>query len=212
MKLAFGLALCMIVLNSASAIADDLPFPRFVDDYFAARFADKPSEGTAAGFHEYDDKLEDLSKPAIEKRAAQLKGFSAILLAKLRKHELTSPDDVIDAVVIEGQIMGELLDIETLRTWESNPMGYVSLPGGAIDGLMKRDFAPKADRLKSVIARLKAVPALHRAAKENVKNPPKEFTDLAIRMAKGSVGFFKDSCRHLGQGRRRGRCRLVEAI
>ena len=32
-------------------------------------------------------------------------------------------------------------------------MGYAGLPGGAIDGLMKRDFAPAADRLRSVIAR-----------------------------------------------------------
>ena len=33
-------------------------------------------------------------------------------------------------------------------------MGYAGLPGDAVDGLMKRDFAPAADRLRSVIARL----------------------------------------------------------
>ena len=31
------------------------------------------------------------------------------------------------------------------------------------------------------------------AAKRNLKEPPKEFTDLAIRMAKGSGGFFEGS-------------------
>jgi len=93
--------------------------------------------------------------------------------------------------VLSGQIQAELLDLETLRTWEVNPMAYAGLPGGAIDGLMKRDFAPAADRLRSLIARERAIPAVFAAARANLKNPPKEFTDLAIRMARGSDGFFR---------------------
>src|SRR5207302_678492 len=70
------------------------------------------------------------------------------------------------------------------------------LPGEAIDGLMKRNFAPPAERLKSVIARLKAIPALLQAMKDNIKEPPpQEFNDLAIRMAGGSIGFFKGTVR-----------------
>ena len=72
-------------------------------------------------------------------------------------------------------------------------MAYAFLPGGAVDGLMKRDFAPAARRLRSAIARMRQVPALYAAARANVQNPPKEFTDLAIRMTKGSAGFFEGS-------------------
>ena len=150
-----------------------------------------PTEGTAAGLHQYDTKLEDLSRPKVEARIADLKGQLARLEA-IRKEKLGF-DDEIDAGVLDGQIRAELLDLETIRYWETNPMGYAGLPGGAIDGLMKRDFAPAAERLKSIIAREKAIPAVFEAARANLKNPPKEFTDLAIRMAKGSVGFFKDS-------------------
>jgi uncharacterized protein (DUF885 family) len=74
-------------------------------------------------------------------------------------------------------------------------MSYVATPAGAIDGLMKRDFAPAAERLRSVIARLKAAPAMFGSLRANVDNPPHEFTDLAIRMGEGSVGFFRDSVR-----------------
>jgi hypothetical protein len=69
-------------------------------------------------------------------------------------------------------------------------MVYAGLPGGAIDALMKRDFAPKQDRLRSLIARLRGVPAIFVAAKANVADPAKEFTDVAIGMAKGTGGFF----------------------
>ena len=36
-----------------------------------------------------------------------------------------------------------------LRGWERNPMQYAGLPGNAIDSLMKRDFAPGPERLRS---------------------------------------------------------------
>ncbi len=70
-------------------------------------------------------------------------------------------------------------------------MRYAAVAGFAVNDLLKRDFAPPADRLRSVTARLKAVPAICAAGKANVKNPPKEFTTLATRMAKGSTGFLE---------------------
>src|SRR5262249_57788804 len=87
----------------------------------------------------------------------------------------------------------ELLDLEVVRTWRKNPMGYISTPPAAIDGLMKRDFAPAATRLCSVIARLKATPAMFAALEANVDDPPREFTDLAVRMGEGSIGFLRDT-------------------
>ena len=70
-------------------------------------------------------------------------------------------------------------------------MGYISIAGGAVDGLMKRDFAPKKERLKALTARLLLVPEGLRAMRANVENPPREFTELAMSMAQGSVGFFE---------------------
>ncbi len=113
-------------------------------------------------------------------------------LAKLRADKLTE-SDAIDAELIDAAIKSELLDLETLQTWKQNPMGYVGLPGEAIDGLMKRNFAPHKERLRSVIARLRGVPVVLGSMRENVSNPPKEFTDLAVRIAEGSVGFFTDT-------------------
>src|SRR5581483_11842024 len=69
----------------------------------------------------------------------------------------------------------------------------------AIDGLIKRDFAPAADRLRSVIARLKATPAMFAALRANVEEPPREFTDLAVRMGEGSVGFYQGTVRDWAQ-------------
>ena len=173
--------------SPTEAAADD--FARFVDEYFEAQFRAQPSAGTEAGLHRYDGQLEDLSRARIEARIAELKQLQARLAAFDRTR--LSFDDAIDARALEGDLLGTLQGLEILRTWENNPMAYVRVPGNGVDGLIKRDFAPAHERLRSIVARLQAVPAVYAAARANVKNPPKEFTDLAIRMCKGSVGYFE---------------------
>lgn len=189
--LVLALALLATAPSPAPADGPASDFARFVDDYFASRFAARPSEGTAAGLHQYDAKLEDFSRASIDRRVADLQRQLERLQELGRTH--LAPDETIDARVLDGVIRAELLDLETLRSWEVNPMTYAGLPGGAIDGLIKREFAPAARRLHAVIARERAVPAVFAAARANLTNPPKEFTDLAIRMARGSVGFFTRS-------------------
>ena len=177
--------------SSARAVDGKSAFPAFVESYFDAYFAWKPSEGTAAGLHQYDNQLEDRSADAFAKRIEKVKAQQA-QLQKIRADKLSFDED-IDAVVLDGLINAELLDLETLHNWRNNPMGYISVPSSAIDGLMKRNFAPPAERLRSIIARLKQAPAVFKALRANVENPPKEFTDLSIRIAKGTVGYFKDT-------------------
>jgi uncharacterized protein (DUF885 family) len=174
---------------SAAAPVPNAAFARFVDEYFDAQFAFSPTSGTEAGLHKYDTQFVDRSRAAYEKRTAELKGF-AEKLAAIDRAKL-SFDEQIDATALEADVKGSLFHLETLREWESNPMMYTGTPGGAVDVLIKRDFAPAAERLRAVVARLEKVPALYEAAKQNVKNPPKEFTDLSIRMAGGSIGYFE---------------------
>jgi uncharacterized protein (DUF885 family) len=166
-------------------------FARFVDDYFAARFAFEPTSGTEVGLHQYDAALEDRSRARIGARVAELEAMRG-RLAGIDRAALGF-DDAIDHEVLAAQIDGELLDLRTLRQFEVSPMPYAGLPGRAVDSLIKRDFAAPAERLRSVVARLRAVPALYAAARANVQDPPREFTDVAIRRAQGSVGFLRDS-------------------
>jgi uncharacterized protein (DUF885 family) len=166
-------------------------FQKFVDDYFAAYYNFNPSTATAVGLHEYDSKIEDLSAARIRSRVSELRALHS-RLGELRAAKLGAEDE-IDAEILDGQIQAELLDHETVRTWRKNPMTYVGLPGQAVDGLMKRNYAPARERLTSLIERMKGIPALLKAMDENVVEPPREFTELAVRMAKGSLSFFRDT-------------------
>lgn len=195
MTIALACAFISLMLGPFRANAADPQFDKIVDDYFAARFEYRPSEGTAAGLHEYDHRLEDLSREQAARRIDELVQFKRRLDALKgvkAAHKAKLPDDdAIDLAFLERQIDAELIDLNVIREWERNPMIYTVLPGGAVDLLIKRDFAPAALRLRAVISRQKGIPALFEAARKNLNEPPPEFTDLAIRMAKGSIGFFE---------------------
>jgi uncharacterized protein (DUF885 family) len=194
-KLGLAWLVMFPAFDPGSAAGADPRFEKIVDDYFAARFEFRPSEGTAAGLHEYDHRLEDLSQERAKDRIDELLQFKRRLSelfrdSPLRKSTLPA-DDEIDLIFLQWQVEAELLDLNVIREWSRNPMGYAGLPGNAIDLLIKRDFAPPAVRLRAVISRERLIPAVFEAARQNVKNPPHEFTDLAIRMTKGSLGFFE---------------------
>ena len=57
--------------------------------------------------------------------------------------------------------------------------------------IMARTFAPPAERLKSVIAREKQVPAVFQAARQNLKNPPPIYVDVALEQIPGLISFFQ---------------------
>ena len=105
----------LISLADTAKTADSKsPFAAFVDQYFDSYFAWKPSEGTAAGLHQYDNQLEDRSVVA-SRGIRDVKDLQA-KLAKIRQQKLSFQED-IDATVLDGQIKAELLDLETLHNW-----------------------------------------------------------------------------------------------
>lgn len=186
-----ALAMALVFTSYQHVVAaDPTPFGKFADDYYASLFAWDPVQATYAGIHEQDAALPDFSASAYAKRAKQLRNQQG-KLNEIRKAKLADAD-AIDAEILDGAIRAELLEIETVKDWTRNPVVYLGKPAEAIDLLMKRSFAPPAERLKLVIGRLKAAPKLLAALKANLDNPPKEFADLGLIVAKGSVGFFKN--------------------
>jgi uncharacterized protein (DUF885 family) len=168
-------------------------FSQLVEDYFAEAYAFEPTVGVQMGFHQFDPKLEDFSAARVATHVQKLQGMLDQAVALWTERVALPYDDLIDLEALESRIRADLLEWEKMGFRLQNPMNYSRIPGEGIDVLLKRDFAPAPERLKSITARLRAVPAVYAAGKANVKTPPKEWTDLALRMANGSLGFLQDS-------------------
>jgi uncharacterized protein (DUF885 family) len=167
-------------------------FAKATDEYFdQVYFRYAPSAATQVGFHQYDSQLEDYSRSAIDGEIAALKSFE-------QRIEVIRPDDSADDFVprsdreiVLNTIRSQLLTLETIRPWEKDADTYSTTCADAAFVLMERKFAPANERLRSLIAREKQMPALLGAAHANLQNPPRIFTEIAIEQLPGIVGFFE---------------------
>jgi uncharacterized protein (DUF885 family) len=160
------------------------------DEYFdQVYFRYAPSNGTADGFHQYDPQLEDYTSASVDRQTADLKRFEARFDAiPAEQLDLTSQGD---RELLLGNIHSTLLALNTIRLWEKDPDTYSSGISNGAFVLMERSFASPDDRLRSLIAREKQMPAALEAAHENLKNPPHIYTEIALEQLPDIVSFFQ---------------------
>ncbi|HTC94496.1 MAG TPA: DUF885 domain-containing protein [Terriglobales bacterium] len=170
--------------------APDTNWDALVEEFFNQNyFKFGPTAGTAAGFHQYDPLLEDYSRAAYEKEILSLKEFRS-RFEDFDPQKLNEEQQG-DRQVALGYIDSTLLNLETLRLWEKNPDQYSSNISSSVFVIMSRNFAPPEERLKSVIAREKLMPKVFVAARANLNNPPKIYTEIALMQVPGIISFFQ---------------------
>jgi uncharacterized protein (DUF885 family) len=168
-------------------------FEKVSDEYFdQVYFHYGPTTATQVGYHQYDGQLENFSRKNIDAEIAALKDFE-------KRIEAIHPDaDAADFVprsdreMVLANIRSALLTLETIRPWEKNADNYSSTAANGAFVLMERKFASPDDRLRSLIAREKQMPALLADARVNLKSPPRIYTEIAIEQLPGIVSFFEN--------------------
>ncbi len=165
-------------------------FRALADQYFSdVMFHYGPTNATFLGFHQYDTKLEDYSRGSVDAEIAALKEFEW----KFDDFPEAGLDESTlgDLAIMRGEVRSNLLELETVRGWEKNPDAYSSGITNSAFVLMERDFAPVDDRLRSLIAREKQMPAVFADARQNLVNPPRIYTEIALEQLPDIVSFFE---------------------
>lgn len=189
--LAFGAAMAAMTAaggaaaQAAPASAADARFQALADKWLQTGMRMSPVYATAIGEHRYDAELDDVSA---EGRAAGL-ALSKATLAELQaipRAQLSRPNQV-DAAILENQLKGDIWSTETLQSWAWDPLIYSGLAGGALNGLISREFAPLPDRLRSAAGRMEKLPRLLSQARANLdpKRVPKIHADTVSAQNKG---------------------------
>jgi uncharacterized protein (DUF885 family) len=173
---------------SSPALASE-SFAQLADRYWDEELARNPAFATQMGVHRYDDKLYDLSAAAIQKYAAAQKEW----LRKLGAVDATrlSASDAIDLEIVKHQARAAVVDIEVVRRWRRLPRYYAEPAVSSVYLLVKRNFAPLDERMKSVIARESAVPKLVAAAKQNLSEVDPINIELALTELPANIDFLQ---------------------
>jgi len=165
-------------------------FRHLADEYFSQSvFQFEPTYGTTVGLHQYDTQLEDYSRTGVERHIAALKDFEKKFDAVDGSKLDQSTEG--DLEMVRNDIRGTLLELKTIRGWEKNPDNYSSGITESAFSLMERTFAPPDVRLRSLVAREKQMPAALMDARQNLKNPPLIYTQIALEQLPDIISFFQ---------------------
>lgn len=176
--------------NAPASVAPgsgDSAFNRLSEAFLDGYLDWRPQSAVALGFHQYDNRVTDYSKPSMEAEVKRLHAFDT-QLATLDTVTL-STKAFYDYRILRSGIAGELFSFEDGKAYTDNPMTYAQAVD--INTYVKRNFAPLEDRLRSIIAVEKQIPGVYAAAKANLADSlAKPFIDMSIDIAQGSAGFL----------------------
>ncbi len=165
------------------------PLPHFVDDYLAYLQEVQPSYASFDGSHLHDDLLDDLSRPAIEAHVRALAGFSRRLHQIDGQH--LAPTERIERDILAANVESRMFELEQVRTFERSPQLYADIIGTSLASQALFAYAPEADRARRVVSRLRQVPRLVQAARDNIKECPGIFVKVGLESWRGVLRFLE---------------------
>ena len=84
-----------------------------------------------------------------------------------------------------------MYELETVRTWERNPQVYADALGTSLAGQALFAYAPEAERARRVVSKLRQVPRLVQAARDNIKECPGIFVKIGLETWRGALKFIE---------------------
>ena len=186
----FLTALSLLSKNvpSLAAESEDGEYEAVAEEYIKGYLGAHPLEGTALGLHEYDGKITDYSRLALDAELSRLRRFDD-RLAKFDPGKL-SPRQSIDLRILQAAVKKDLFEMQDMSVFERNPMIYAR--AADVNVYIKRNFAPLEDRVRSLVAIESQIPNILIAARTNLNAVvPKPYVELAIQIAKGSADFLR---------------------
>ncbi len=160
-------------------------FEKEVFDTFIER---NPILATHLGIHEHDHRLPDFTEEKLLEDIELIENW----LEKLKEFD----DDGLNEENELAKKLGihifelQLFDLKELKRWKENPQAPNSI-GSSLLLLLKREFAPLEERLRSIISRIKEVPRMLEEERSRIEEPVKIWVDMAIESAQQLPMLFK---------------------
>jgi uncharacterized protein (DUF885 family) len=159
-----------------------------------------PISATTLGDHRFDAEVDDVSAAARARRSAFNRGVLAEARA-IAAAEL-SRENQVDRALLINQARYDLWRDETLKSWAWDPQIYSAQAGGALYGLMARDFAPRPVRLRAAIARMELLPGLLAQSRNQLQPAlvPRIHAETVARQNAGVTGIVDEMIKpHLAE-------------
>jgi uncharacterized protein (DUF885 family) len=181
------MAACSNQNSEKNKVNTDDRFDQFKERFVTALWKQYPVWGSSVGFHNYDSVLTIPNN--VEKEASLL--FSQKYLDTLQSFDLNalSANNKTDFYLIKNNLESNIWYAKEFDSGSWNPAEYNI--GGSFSEILNTNQYAIEDRLRNISIKLKNVGAYYDAAKNNINNPTKEHTALAINQLAGALSVFE---------------------
>ena len=167
----------------------DARVQRLGDEFLDVWLERHPHLATRLGLHQWDGRLVPVTTASVASDLEWLSGMrkrlraiprSGLSFERLQEHDL-----------LTARIERERIELEEVRSWERNPSFYLDLVAGSVLAVLERDFTSPCERVVLATRRLRMVPEVLRAARVNLKDPPRLFTEVGLSQFAGALVFYR---------------------
>jgi uncharacterized protein (DUF885 family) len=160
-------------------------------EFLDAEFAESPVRASSLGLTEYDDRLDDLSEAAFDRRraadASWLERFRAADAAGLNF------DEAIDRDLVVSTLRGRQV-VEDFEAWRRQPDTYLNPGMSGIFALFLHRLRPMERLVESAVARMRLIPGNLEDGKRNLRPEmvPPIFLDRAANQARAGARYVRE--------------------
>ncbi len=193
MKLNLTSALLMALALSTSVLAasdEDAKLATFYRGYLDEFFQQQPYDATLLGEHRFDDRLDDLSAASRAKWMERIRHAHAELPRAVDYARLSRAAQV-DYEIFRHDLEKSIWLDENTRRFAEDPRIYTDYINGSVYLLLTQSTLPKETNISNAIARMRQIPRVVAAARENLGRPPRSVLETAIAQNRGSISFYQ---------------------
>ncbi len=186
--ISFVLFIQVFANAQAKLTAADKSFNTYKEKFVLALWKQYPNWASSQGFHAYDSVL--IVPNGIDRKSSI--AFCTQQLAALKKFTIDalSDNNKMDYKMIEGELQSRKWYATDFKSYEWNPANYNVC--GDFAEMLANNYESIDTRLRNFYIKMKNVKAYYEAAKENIKNPTIEHTNLAIEQNTGGLSTFNE--------------------
>ncbi len=175
------------ISNAKQNHNSDAAFDAYREKFVESLWKLYPGWASSVGYHHYDSIL---IVPNQVQRELEMDFFNANLDSLLHYNvDGLSDNNKTDFYMIRDYLNAGTWGLSALKTFEWDPSGY-NVCGGFAE-MLNNNYDSIDTRLAHFYLKMANIPAFYEAAKQNIKNPTVEHTDLAILQNLGGISVFE---------------------
>ena len=137
------------------------------------------------------DKLDSLESSAIEEYIDELKSFRDKF--KTTDDAEGDLDRFIDLKLLQGNIAGILIELDTKRSWQYNPLLYLKIGFIGLDHALNKPAKDFQEIRERSLSRLTRIPKILKNGMDNIRSVPETYYQASLRMTQDCKQYLVEA-------------------